>query len=94
VLGVAPEGQWWQNQMFLVIRQKHLEVKGSPDRHVAIPLIKSKFSKQLSTFIAECYKTIALSNHSAGVEEQKKKAIANQLLHLFISKRLVYKKDE
>ena len=80
--------------MFLVIKQKHLEEPKAKDRVVAVPLIRSKFNKKLATFIATCYKVIAETNHKAGYDSQNERMIANQMLHLFISKRMVYKKGE
>ena len=93
VLGRAPEGNWWQNQLFLVIKQHHAEDK-TPERKIAIPLIKSKFNKNLANFIAQCFKVIAETNHTAEEDSQKRRTIANQMLHLFIGQRLVYKKDQ
>lgn len=93
VLGNAPEGDYWQNQLFLVIKQRHNEDK-KDEQKVAIPLIKSKFNDKLATFIAHCFKVITETNHTADEENQKKRTIANQMLHLFIGQRLVYKKDQ
>lgn len=93
VLGRAPEGNWWQNQLFLVIKQHHAEDK-TPERRIAIPLIKSKFNKNLANFIAQCFKVIAETNHTAEEDSQKRRIVANQMLHLFIGQRLVYKKDQ
>lgn len=93
VLGRAPEGKWWQNQLFLVIRQRHSEDK-TPERRVAIPIIKSKFNINIANFIAQCFKVISETNHTADEENQKRRKTANQMLHLFIGQRLVYKKDQ
>lgn len=94
VLGYAPEGDnWWQNQLFLVIKQRHSEDK-QPERRVSIPLIKSKFDAKIANFIAQCFKVIAETNHTADTENQNRRTLANQMLHLFIGQRLTYKKGE
>ena len=93
-LAHAPEGGWYQNQLFLVIKQNHLEEKSAPARTVAIPLVRPKFKGKLAQFIATCFKIIAETNHQAGYDSQKKRMLANQMLHLFIGTRKTYEKGK
>lgn len=94
VLGRAPEGDYWQNQLFLVIKQNHAENGTTAERRVAIPLIKSKFNKNIANFVAKCFKIIADTNHTAEVDWQKKRETAIQMLHFFIGQRLAYKEGD
>lgn len=93
VLGRAPEGDYWQNQLFLVIKQNHAENELA-ERRVAIPLIRSKFNKNIANFVAKCFKIIADTNHTAEVDWQKKRDTAIQMLHFFIGQRLSYKEGD
>ena len=90
-IGKAPEGSWHQNQLFLVIKQKHSEKNEAPERRVSIPLIKSKFNKNIANFIAQCYRVIILTNNTVDDSNQNRRNLANQMLHLFIGQRLVSK---
>ncbi len=94
VLGRAPEGDFWQNQLFLVIKQSHSENGNTADRRISIPLIRSKFNKTTATFVAKCFKIIADTNHTAESNWQKKREAAIQLLHFFIGQRLTYKEGD
>ena len=94
VLGRAPEGDYWQNQLFLVIKQNHAENGTTAERRVAIPLIRSKFNKNIANFVAKCFKIIADTNHTAEVDWQKKRDTAIQMLHFFIGQRLSYKEGD
>lgn len=94
VLGRAPEGDFWQNQLFLVIKQSHSENGNTADRRISIPLIRSKFNKTTATFVAKCFKIIADTNHTAESNWQKKRETAIQLLHFFIGQRLTYKEGD
>jgi len=80
--------------LFLVVKQKHLENSKHQETVSTIPLTRSKFNKQLAYFIANCYRVMAMTNHQATEESQKNRTIANQLLHLFIGKRLVHNSDK
>lgn len=93
VLGGAPEGDYWQNQLFLVIKQNHAENELA-ERRVAIPLIRSKFNKNIANFVAKCFKIVADTNHTAEVDWQKKRDTAIQMLHFFIGQRLSYKEGD
>lgn len=94
VLGRAPEGDYWQNQLFLVIKQNHAENGTTAERRVEIPLIRSKFNKNIANFVAKCFKVIADTNHTAEVDWQKKRDTAIQMLHFFIGQRLSYKEGD
>ena len=94
MLGRAPEGDYWQNQLFLVIKQNHAENGTTAERRVEIPLIRSKFNKNIANFVAKCFKVIADTNHTAEVDWQKKRDTAIQMLHFFIGQRLSYKEGD
>ena len=94
VLGRAPEGDYWQNQLFLVIKQNHAENGTTAERRIAIPLIRSKFNRNVANFVAKCFKIVADTNHTAEVDWQKKRDTAIQMLHFFIGQRLSYKEGD
>lgn len=91
VIGSADSGS--QNQLFLVIKQRHAEDK-QQERSVSIPLIKSKFNSKTAAFIGQCFRIIAETNHTADEQNQNRRTLANQMLHLFIGTRLIYNKNK
>lgn len=94
-LASAPEGNWSQNQLFLVIRQKRSEQEAQQkERRSCIPLVRAKFNPKLANFIAQCFKVIAQTNHEGGEDASAKRTLANSMLHLFIGTRLVYDKTK
>lgn len=94
-LGAAPAGEWTQNQLFIVIRQKRDEASATQkDRISSIPLVRAKFSPKIASFIAQCYRAIAETNHDAGQNASDRRDLAKQMLHLFIGTRLIYDKTK
>ena len=91
VLGRVIDGDYWQNQLMLVIKQNHAENRKQTERKVVVPLTRSKFNAKIAKFVGQCFRIIAETNHSAEENAQKKRQVAIRMLHFFIGQRLTYK---
>ena len=94
VLGRAPEGEWWQNQLFLVIKQNHDEKGPHGSRTTAIPIVKSKFTPKIAAFIAQCYRVLSDTNAAADAESTAKRKFVKQMLSVLVGKQLIYRNDK